>query len=79
VLTVNGRIRLARTRSFARDTGSHTPLDGWLGHVGAGISHGVRERACRLNGASRSFAKAADHLARCAGLSTGWTASGALG
>jgi hypothetical protein len=30
VLTVNGRLRLFRRRSFARDVGSTTPLDAWL-------------------------------------------------
>ena len=68
MLTVNGRIRLTRKRYFALATGSHTPLDSWLDHATASISHGVREMACRLNQASRSFAKAADNLARCAQL-----------
>jgi hypothetical protein len=68
VLTVNGRITLARQRYFAKGIGSHTPLDGWLDRATASISHGVREMACRLTQASRSFAKAAENLARCAGL-----------
>jgi len=68
VLTVNGRVRLSRHRYFARGIGSRTPLDSWLDRAGAGISHGVREMACRLNQASRGFAKAADNLARCAQL-----------
>jgi Uncharacterised protein family (UPF0236) len=68
VLTVNGRVTLSRRRYFARGVGSFTPLDEWLDSARASISHGVREMACRLNQSSRSFAKAADNLARCAGL-----------
>ena len=64
VLTVNGRIVLYRRRYFAKDIGSFTPLDEWIDRVHASISRGVAEMACRLNQASRSFDKAADHLAR---------------
>lgn len=46
-----------------------TPLDDWGDSAHASISRGVAEMACRLNGASRCFAKAADNLARCAQLS----------
>jgi hypothetical protein len=42
------------------------PLDGWLDKAEDTVSLGVREMACRLNGASRSFDKAADNLARAA-------------
>src|SRR5207248_377118 len=66
VLTINGRIVLARRRYFARDLGSRTPLDGWLDHAEATISLGVREMACRLNLASRNFDKAAANLQRAA-------------
>jgi hypothetical protein len=69
VLTVNGRIALWRRRYFAKGTGSFTPTDAWLDAAHASISRGVAEMACRLNGASRCFAKAADNLARCAQLS----------
>jgi hypothetical protein len=69
VLTVNGRIALCRRRYFAKDTGSFAPLDDWLDRAHASISRGVTEMACRLNQASRCFAKAADNLARCAQLS----------
>jgi hypothetical protein len=68
VLTVNGRIALARKRYFAKAVGSHAPPDGWLDHAGASIGRGVKGVACRLNQASRSFAKAADNLARRAQL-----------
>jgi hypothetical protein len=66
VLTVNGRIVLYRRRYFAKDVGSFTPLDDWIDAAHASISRGVAEMACRLNQASRCFAKAADNLARCA-------------
>ena len=68
VLTVNGRITLSRRRFFAKDVGSFTPLDDWIDSAHAGISHGVREMACRLNQASRCFAKAVENLARTAQL-----------
>jgi hypothetical protein len=60
---------LHRRRYFAKDTGSFTPLDEWLDAAHSSISRGVAEMACRLNQASRCFAKAADNLARCAQLS----------
>jgi hypothetical protein len=68
VLTVNGHIALRRRRYFAKDLGSFTPTDDWLDAARASISRGVAEMACRLNQASRSFAKAADNLARAAQL-----------
>jgi hypothetical protein len=68
VLTVNGRIALSRRRYFAKDVGSFTPLDDWIDTAHAGISHGVREMACRINQASRCFDKAAQNLARTAQL-----------
>jgi hypothetical protein len=48
--------------------GSCHPLDCWLDKAEDTLSLGVREMACRLNGASRSFDKAADDLARTAQL-----------
>jgi hypothetical protein len=68
VLTVNGRIHLLRRRYFAKDVGSFSPTDDWLDPTQASISQGVREMVCRLNQASRCFAKAADNLARTAQL-----------
>ena len=67
-LTVNGRGVLYRRRYFAKDVGSFTPLDDWVDAARAGIGRGVAAVACRLNQASRCFAKAADTLARCAQL-----------
>src|SRR5262249_52055689 len=69
VLTVNGRVVLYRRRYFATGVGSFAPLDGWLDAAHSSISRGVAEMACRLNQASRCFAKAADNLARCAQVS----------
>ena len=66
VLTVNGRLSLNRRRYSAPDVGSCHPLDCWLDKACDTVSLGVREMACRLNGASRSFDKAADNLARAA-------------
>jgi hypothetical protein len=66
VLTVNGRVTLSRRRYGGPATGSVTPLDAVLDVAGASLTLGVRELACRLNQASRSFDKAADNLARAA-------------
>src|SRR5262249_48943188 len=66
VLTVNGRLTLYRRRYAAADTGSTHPLDAWLDAAEDTVSLGLRELACRLNQASRSFDKAADNLARAA-------------
>lgn len=66
VLTVNGRVRLCRRRYSSPATGSVTPLDALLDVAQASLTVGVRELACRLNQASRSFDKAADNLARAA-------------
>jgi hypothetical protein len=46
--------------------GSCHPLDSWLDKAEDTVSLGLREMACRLNGASRSFDKAAENLARTA-------------
>jgi hypothetical protein len=66
VQTVNDRIVLTRRRYAAPGAGSSHPLDRWLDAAEATVSLGARELACRLNQASRSFAKAADNLARAA-------------
>jgi hypothetical protein len=68
VLTINGRIRLFRRRYFAKNVASFAPLDDWIDPTQASITQGVRELVCRLNQASRCFAKAADNLARTAQL-----------
>jgi hypothetical protein len=64
VLTVNGRLTLRRRRYAG---GGH-PLDAWLDAAASSVSAGACELLCRLNQASRSFAKAADNLARAAQL-----------
>jgi hypothetical protein len=66
VLTINGRLTLSRRRYAGPEVGSSHPLDAWLDQAEDTISLGLREMACRLNGASRSFDKAADNLARTA-------------
>ncbi|MGL4553116.1 MAG: hypothetical protein ACRC33_18275 [Gemmataceae bacterium] len=66
VLTVNGRISLSRRRYAAAGFGSSYPLDSWLDRAEDGLSLGLREMACRLNLASRSFDKAAENLGRAA-------------
>src|SRR5262245_52704073 len=66
VLTVNGRLTLSRRRYCGPDVGSCFPLDGWLDQAEDTVSVGLREMACRLNGASRNFDKAAQNLARAA-------------
>src|SRR4029079_6970297 len=48
--------------------GAGHPLDAWLDVAASSVSVGARELCCRLNHASRSFAKAADNLARAAQL-----------
>jgi len=65
-LTINGRLTLRRRRYAAPGAGSCHPLDCWLDKAEDTVSLGVREVACRLNGASCSFDKAADNLARAA-------------
>jgi hypothetical protein len=64
-LTVNGRILLRRIR-WHGDLGSVTPLDVYVDKAEQTISVGVREMACRLNGDSKNFDKAAENLARAA-------------
>jgi hypothetical protein len=66
VLTVNGRVRLWRRRWYSAADGTTAPLDRWVDAVEASISLGVREMACRLNGDSKNFDKAAANLARTA-------------
>jgi hypothetical protein len=66
VLTVNGRVRLWRRRWHSAADGTTAPLDRWVDAVEASISLGVREMACRLNGDSKNFDKAAANLGRTA-------------
>lgn len=69
VLTVNGRLKLRRTRWHDAAAGSCTPADAWLDEAEATISEGVREMCCRLNQGSTSFRQAAANLERAAHLS----------
>jgi hypothetical protein len=66
VITVNGRLRLLRTRWHDPELGSETPTDVWLDEAENTISEGVREMACRLNESASSFTTAADNLLRAA-------------
>lgn len=60
--TVNGKIKLQRTRWHSPQDGGLTPTDAWLDEAEATISLGVREMACRLNQGSTSFQATADNL-----------------
>jgi hypothetical protein len=66
VLTINGRVRLLRTRWHDPAGGSCTPADAWLDEAESTFSEGVREMCCRINQSSSSFAQAADNLTRTA-------------
>ena len=66
MLTVNGRIRLWRRRWHSAGEGTTAPTDALLDLAEATISLGVRELACRLNGAASNFDKTAANLARAA-------------
>ena len=76
MLTINGRVQLWRRRWYSPDEGTTTPLDQWLDTVESTISLGVREMACRLNGDSKSFDKAAANLSRGSGQAQRRDASG---
>jgi hypothetical protein len=65
LLTVNGRLRLGRTRWHDADD-SVAPADMWLDEAEATVSEGVREMICRLNQHSSSFAATAANLKRTA-------------
>jgi hypothetical protein len=66
VLTINGRIRLLRTRWHDPAGGSCTPADAWLDEAEATFSEGVREMCCRTNQGATSFLRAAANLTRTA-------------
>jgi hypothetical protein len=66
LVTINGSLKLRRTRWHDPQSGSQTPSDAWLDAAERTISEGVREMACRLNQTSSSFRATADHLARAA-------------
>jgi hypothetical protein len=71
VMTVNGRIKLVRTRWQPVEGGSETPLDEWLDETRRRFTHGVVELACRLNRCESSFQELSVTLERAAGLSIG--------
>ena len=62
MLTLNGRIRIARRRWHGDTVGSCTVLDGYLDRAERTISVGVREMACRLNGGGTNFDRTAENL-----------------
>jgi len=62
LLTLNGRIRIARIRWHGPTAGSVTVLDGYLDRAERTISVGVREMACRLNGGGTNFDRTAENL-----------------
>lgn len=66
ILTVNGRITLARRRYAQSGVGSCYPLDIWLDRAEDTLSLGVREMVCRLNAACCNFDRAAQNVARTA-------------
>ena len=66
MLTINGRIRLARRWWHSAEIGSLAPADEVLDRRGATITPGVLEMACRENLSASSFQKAAENLARTA-------------
>jgi len=65
-LTINGRIHLCRQWWYGSQDGSVCPADRLLSSLEESVSRGVREMACRLNGNSSSFDKAAENLDRAA-------------
>jgi hypothetical protein len=71
VPTVNGRIRLGRRRRHSAGEGTTAPTDALLDLAEAAIGPGVRELACRLNGAASDFDKTAANPARAARVHAG--------
>lgn len=66
MLTINGRVRVTRTRWHDPGVGSRTVTDAYLDHAERTISVGVREMACRLNGGGTNFERTAENLAAAA-------------
>jgi len=71
LMTVNGRIRVRRTRWQPVEGGSVTPIDPWLQETCETFTRGVIELACRLNRHQSGFQELAITLARAAGLKIG--------
>jgi hypothetical protein len=68
LLTVNGRVRIRRKHYYSRSEGTTTPMDALLDAAEATVSVGVRELCARVGVEARSFARAAENLARTAQL-----------
>ncbi len=66
MLSVNGRVRVTRTRWHDPGVGSRTVIDAYLDRAERTISVGVREMACRLNGGGTNFDRTAENLAEAA-------------
>ncbi len=64
--TVNGNIRLSRTRWWSRDYGCDETLDRLIGIAAATVSIGVRQMCCRVAISQPGFDKAAQHLSQLA-------------
>lgn len=66
MLTINGRICLARRWWYSAATNSLAPADPMINRCGDTVTQGVREMACRENQGATSFDKAAENLGRTA-------------
>jgi len=66
MLTINGRIRVRRTRWHCPEEGACTLTDRYLDEAESTVSQGARELICRLNQSSASFRKTSDNLKRAA-------------
>ena len=66
MLTINGRVALARRWWHSTDTGSLAPADTFVDPQGETVSPGVREMCCRMNRSISGFDKAAENLERTA-------------
>lgn len=66
LFTVNDWVCVERICWHCPGQGSSTPSDAFLDTAEATVSLGARELVCRLNQNARSFAKAAENLARAA-------------
>ena len=68
MLTINGRVRLARRWWHSPETGSVAPADEQRDPQGATVTPGVSEMCCRENRSISGFDQAAVNLARTAQL-----------
>jgi hypothetical protein len=65
-LTINGRVRIRRKHYYSTSEGTTTPMDRLLDAAEATVSVGVREMCSRVGVEAKSFARAAENLARTA-------------